>query len=663
MSPQKITELRSIRGSVRPVIEQLKPELNSGRYPIKRVQNDSVSIDATVILDGHDLLACELLYKHERDRDWTRVRMKQTVPGRDLWNGSFLVPKMGQYIYTVQAWVDHFETWKNGLKKKSDAGQDVSVELRIGALLIKQAARRAQGPDSTRLTRYLKFLGDTSMPNTEKVNRVQEAELSSLMAKCPDRRLATTYERELRITVDRKRAQFSAWYEFFPRSVSKKPGAHGTFKDCEKMLPYISGMGFDVVYLPPIHPIGKAFRKGKNNSLAAEPKDPGSPWGIGGKAGGHKSVHPELGSIRDFRRFLKKAEEHGLEVALDIAFQCSPDHPYVKQHPEWFKKLPDGTIQYAENPPKKYQDIYPFHFESAEWAPLWLELKGVIRFWIKNGVKIFRVDNPHTKPFGFWNWLIAEIKKDHPEVLFLSEAFTRPAMMYHLAKIGFTQSYTYFTWRNTPTEFKKYLEELTQTEVSEFYRPNFWPNTPDILPLHLQTGGRPAFLTRVALAGTLSSNFGIYGPAYELGENVPFKEGGEEYLNSEKYEIRHWDLASPKSIRDFISRLNRIRKENPALHGSRNIQFHPAHNDHVLCFTKHTDDLSNIILVVANLDFHKTQTARIELPLESFGFNIRSSYKVTDLVSDRPFTWKGRTQKLQLPPSSRPVTIFRIQKQ
>jgi starch synthase (maltosyl-transferring) len=470
---------------------------------------------------------------------------------------------------------------------------------------------------------------------------------------------AITYPRELTVTVGREKTGCSAWYEMFPRSASPT-GRHGTFKDCEERLPYIAAMGFDVLYLPPIHPIGKTGRKGKNNTLPARADDPGTPWAIGAKEGGHKAINAPLGTLDDFKHLIAKAGEYNIEIALDIAFQCSPDHPYVKEHPEWFLRRPDGTIQYAENPPKKYQDIFPLNFETENWPELWDELKGIVLYWAGQGVRIFRVDNPHTKPFQFWEWLLAEVKKVYPETIFLSEAFTRPKVMYRLAKLGFTQSYTYFTWRNNKREITEYLTELTQAPVKDFFRPNFWTNTPDILHEYLQTGGRAAFMTRLVLAATLCSNYGIYGPAFELMENKPREPGSEEYLNSEKYEIKHWDIDRPDSLKDFIGRINRIRRENKALQRNRNLWFNATNNEQLICYSKHTDDRANIILVVVNLDPHATQSGTINVPLGAWGFDAGKPFKVHDLLSDKRYTWRGEWNPVELKPDVCPAHIFHL---
>ena len=484
-------------------------------------------------------------------------------------------------------------------------------------------------------------------------------ELLDLMERYPDLSDAFTYPEKLPVYTDRARAGFSSWYEMFPRSAGA-PGNHGTFKDVEARLPYIAELGFDVLYLPPIHPIGHTARKGRNNSVNAAPDDPGTPWAIGSEEGGHKAVDPRLGTLKDFRRLVKKAGDLGIELALDIALQCSPDHPYVKDHPEWFEWRPDGTIQYAENPPKKYQDIYPLYFETRQRQELWDEMKSIFTYWAEQGVRIFRVDNPHTKPFPFWEWLIPEVRKDYPDVIFLAEAFTRPKIMYRLARLGFTQSYTYFTWRNTKQELTDYLKELTETPVRDFFRPNFWPNTPDILHAYLRHGGRPAFITRLVLAATLSSNYGIYGPAFELMQRTPLREDSEEYLDSEKYEIKLWNINSEHSLKDLIARVNRIRRENPALQSNRNLWFNASDNDNIICYSKHTADRSNIVLAVVNLDPHHTQSGWFNVPLSAWGLDPNRPCRAEELLGGSEVTWHGEWNSIELDPARIPALIFHI---
>jgi starch synthase (maltosyl-transferring) len=643
-------------GRHRVVIEGVSPEIDGGRFAAKRTVGERVVVEADIFTDGHDAIAAVLLYRHESDTRWSEAPLKPLV--NDRWRATFLATDLGRYRYTFHGWVDHFKGWRDGLSKKVEAGQDVAVDLLVGAALVEEAAGRAAGNDRQALEAHAATL--RSKKAQAAVALALGTELPALIANYPDRSLATAYDKELVLVVDRERARFSSWYELFPRSCAAEPGAHGTFKDCERRLPYVAAMGFDVLYLPPIHPIGRAHRKGKNNTVTPGPDDPGSTWAIGAPEGGHKDIHPELGTLADFKHLIAQAADAGLEIAMDIAFQCTPDHPYVKEHPEWFRHRPDGSIQYAENPPKKYQDIYPIEFECAEWRPLWEELASVVRFWADQGIRIFRVDNPHTKPFAFWEYLIGTIKHDYPDAIFLAEAFTRPKVMYRLAKLGFTQSYTYFAWRNTTWELTQYFTELTQTEVRDFFRPNLWPNTPDILTEYLQFGGRPAFITRVILAATLGASYGIYGPAFELCENEPLRPGSEEYLNSEKYEIRQWNLDRPDSLKDLIARVNRIRRENPALQSNWNLRFHQVNNEQIIAYTKEAADHRNTILTVVNLDPHHTQSGWIELPIDSLHLDPDQPYQVHDLLTDARFLWHGARNYVELNPQVVPAHVFRI---
>jgi starch synthase (maltosyl-transferring) len=640
-------------GRYRVIIEGVKPEIGGGRFPIKRTIGEKVFVEADIFTDSHDALSCVVLHRKDGEPRWEEHPMVFLI--NDGWRGEFTVAQVGKYYYTVQAWVDHFKSWRQGLWKKSHAGHDISVDLLTGADLVEAASRRAPGSDAN----VLQGRAD-ALRSGQALSDALDEELAELMAKYAGRELSTTYDKELVVVVDRAKARFSAWYMMFPRSCAPEGGRHGTFKDCEARLPYIASMGFDILYFPPIHPIGRTHRKGKNNTPTAGPDDPGSPWAIGSAEGGHKDVHPQLGTHEDFRRLITKAEEHGIEIAIDLAFQCTPDHPYVGEHPEWFRWRPDKTVQYAENPPKKYEDIYPLNFETDKWEDLWQELKSIVFFWIDQGVRIFRVDNPHTKPFHFWEWLIGEVKKNFPEVIFLAEAFTRPKVMYQLAKLGFTQSYTYFAWRNTKWELAEYFAELTQTEVREYFRPNLWPNTPDILTEYLQMGERPAFMVRLVLAATLGANYGIYGPAFELCEKRPKEPGSEEYLDSEKYEIKQWDITRPGSLRDFIARVNRIRRDNPALHGDWNLRFHPIDNDHLICYSKRTEDFSNIIAVVVNLDPHHTQAGWVEIPLSDLGIDQRMPYQMHDLLGDGRYLWHGPRNYVELNPGVAPAQILRV---
>jgi starch synthase (maltosyl-transferring) len=645
-------------GRSRVIIERVRPEVDGGRFPIKRTVGELVIVETDVFADGHDIVRCLLLHRQDDSSDWIEVPMEPSY--NDHWRASFTVTAMGRHLYTVMAWVDPFFTWRHDLARRKDA-KDIALALRVGAALVEETAKRASGADRERLEKFADSLAKALTAEAGK-HIGADWELSELMARYGERRFALTYERTLEVIVDPVRARYSTWYEMFPRSCSTVPGQHGTFADCERRLSYIAEMGFDVLYLPPIHPIGVAFRKGRNNALVVEPGEPGSPWAIGGAEGGHKAIHPELGTLEDFRRFVTKAKSYGIDLALDIAFQCAPDHPYVKSHPTWFRWRPDGTVQYAENPPKKYQDIYPFDFETDDWKGLWDELKSIFTFWIEQGVSVFRVDNPHTKPFPLWEWLIGEIKRAHPEVIFLAEAFTRPKIMHRLAKLGYTQSYTYFAWRNSKHELTEYFTELATSESREYFRPNLWPNTPDILTEFLQFGGRPAFMLRAALAATLGASYGIYGPAYELLEHLPREQGSEEYLNSEKYEVRSWDLARPDSLRHFIARLNTIRRENSALQSDWSLRFHHVDNESLICFSKTSGDKTNTVLVVANLDPHHTQSGWVDLSLSGLEFETDRPYQVHDLMSDARYLWQGSRNFVQLDPRSTPVHIFRLRR-
>jgi starch synthase (maltosyl-transferring) len=653
--------MEAATGQVRVIIEGLKPEIDCGRFPVKRVVGESVVVEADIFADGYDCISALLLYRKEDDPQWVETPMEPLV--NDRWRGSFVIAELGRYRYTILAWVDKFKSWQRDLAKRAQADQEVSIELLVGAQLITEASRRAPRSARQKMRELAGTLQAKEMTDRAKVQIALGEQLSKLVNKYPDRRFATIYPRELLVVVDREKARFGTWYEMFPRSCTPEPGRHGTLKDCERHLPYIAAMGFDVLYFPPIHPVGHTHRKGRNNSPVANPDAPGTPWAIGSEEGGHKSVHPRLGTLKDFQSLVVKAREYDIEIALDIAFQCSPDHPYVKQHPEWFRWRPDNTVQYAENPPKKYQDIYPFEFQTDSWQDLWKELESIVLFWIDQGVRIFRVDNPHTKPFSFWEWLITDIRRSYPDVVFLSEAFTRPKVMYQLAKLGFTQSYTYFTWRNTKRELTQYFTELTQTDVREYFQPNLWPNTPDILNEYLQLGGRSAFMTRLILAATLGASYGIYGPAFELCENHPREPGSEEYIDSEKYELRVWDIAKPDSLKDLITRVNQIRRENPALHRDRSVRFYGVDNEQLICYSKRTDDLSNIILVVVNLDPHYTQSGWVELPLEELGIDPLKPYQMHDLLSDACYVWHGPRNYVELNPQIIPAHILLMRRQ
>ncbi len=646
-------------GRRRVIIEQVSPEIDGGRYPIKRTVGEEVAVEADVFTDGHDAVSAVVRFKAEADSDWGELDM--VALGNDRWRAGFTIGQLGRYRYTVEGWVDHFKSWQRDFEKKIAAGQDVGVDLLAAAQFARAAAAKASDADRALLELWAAELaGD--QPAAQRIARARDPVAQLLVARYPDRSLATRYERELIVWAEPVRARYGAWYELFPRSAGSDGRHHGNFRDVEAQLPRIAGMGFDVLYLPPIHPIGRAFRKGRNNAPAAGAEDPGSPWGIGGAEGGHKAIHPQLGTFEDFARLLAAARQLGIELALDVAFQCSPDHPYVREHPEWFKHRPDGTIQYAENPPKKYQDIYPFDFETSAWRELWQELKSVFEFWIQRGITIYRVDNPHTKSFPFWEWCLDGLKRDHPELIFLSEAFTRPKVKYNLAKLGFTQSYNYFPWRNTADELREYLTQLTRTAVREFFRPSLWPNTPDILPQPLQFGGRPAFMARFVLAATLGASYGIYGPAYELGVNAPLQPGGEEYLDSEKYEIKAWNLDAPDSLQPLIARVNAIRRENPALHRNDRLAFHDTDNPQLLAYSKRSDDDQNVILVVVNLDPHHAQEGHTALDLGELGLEANDSFQVHDLLTGSRYLWRGAANFVRLDPQQVPAAIYRLRR-
>jgi len=641
--------------TARAVIENVQPEIDCGRFAIKRVAGDVVSVEADVFSDGHDRVAAELLHRPE-GQAWSGVRMDPI--GNDRFRGSFRVETLGRHFYTVRAWIDRFGTWAEDLQKRLRARQNVEVDLHIGASLVSQAAARADS-DASRLAAFARSLEQAD--DAARSLAVSE-ELAELMKRHPDRARGTTHARELAVVVDVERARFGAWYEMFPRSTASAPGRIGSFRDCERLLPYVASMGFDVLYFPPIHPIGRVHRKGKNNTVQASPGDPGSPWAVGGPEGGHKAVHPDLGTLEDFRRLLGRAREQNLEIALDLAFQCTPDHPYVREHPDWFRRRPDGSIQYAENPPKKYEDIYPLDFETADWRGLWEELRSVVAFWIEQGVRIFRVDNPHTKPLAFWEWLIADVKRTRPETIFLAEAFTRPRMMYRLAKAGFTQSYTYFAWRRTPGEIAAYFRELTSPPVCEYFRPNLWPNTPDILTEELQLGGRPVFLARLILAAMLGPSYGVYGPAFETYESRAREPGSEEYLDSEKYEVRYWDRERADSLGETIARVNRIRRENPALQSHGHLSFHATDNPQLLCFSKRTEDHGNVIVVCVSVDSHHRQSGWMDLDLDELNLPATESFQVHELLTDARYLWHGRRNYVDLDPRVVPAHIFRVRR-
>ena len=646
-----------MQNQTRIIIENIKPQLDGGVFQIKRIVGQTVTVTADVFSDGHDVVECCVKYKHEKDKKWSEVRLIPT--SNDEWTTSFKVEKQGVYTYFVEGWVDYALNWQHGTERKINDNQHVKSELLEGAEYCSAILKEVTKAEKAYLNKAIKAFQNESEYN-DAIQIALSNDLHQIFKKYPTRTLANT-SLELQVYVDRKKALFSTWYEFFPRSASSEPGKHGTFKDCEVLLPRVAEMGFDTLYFPPIHPIGEVNRKGKNNATNAETGDVGSPWGIGSKHGGHKSTHPELGSIDDFKSLVKKAKALGIEVAMDYALQAAPDHPYIKDFPQWFKWRPDGTVQYAENPPKKYQDIQPIYFESADWKNLWKELLDVALFWIEEcDIKVFRVDNPHTKPFYFWGWLISEIKKKHPDVLFLAEAFTRPKIMHELAKQGFTQSYSYFTWRNSKAELIEYVEELTKTDQKEFFRANFWPNTPDINPYPLQSGNESVFLHKYFLAATLSSNVGIYGPVYEYLVHAAMP-GKEEYHNSEKYEIYHWDWNVRNKMTMIISRINRIRHEHASLQQTTNIQFCNTDSDQVLAYYKFDDEKSDETLMICSIDPYYNKQVWVQLPVNSLGLRNGQPIKVTDLITGNSYIWDKEWNFVELHPAL-PFHLFKIQK-
>ncbi|WP_394367379.1 alpha-1,4-glucan--maltose-1-phosphate maltosyltransferase [Rudanella paleaurantiibacter] len=669
-TPTVDLSLADVYGQVRVVIERVSPELDGGRFPIKAIPGDTIQVEADIFADGHDYVSARLLYRAPHEKHWHESPMHKLE--NDRWAGAFSVEQVGRYQYTLEAWVDHIGSWQHELDLKVRDGQRVTSELLAGATLAEGMAHRAGGSPT----------GDTAGNAHDQAELFRIAELfrnpdaydqavqvalgdafHQLAEQYPERQHPARYSRELGVEVDRAKAGFSTWYCLFPRSASMTEGKHGTFRDVERLLPRIAGMGFDVLYLPPIHPIGTAHRKGKNNSVTCLPGEPGVPYGIGSPEGGHDAIHPELGTVEDFKHLIAIARNYDMEVAMDLAIQCSPDHPWATEHPEWFKKRPDGSIQYAENPPKKYQDIYPVWFETEDWRNLWIEMKRVLLLWASWGVRIVRVDNPHTKPFAFWEWVIAEVKKEFPDMIFLSEAFTRPKVMQQLAKRGFAHSYTYYTWRNSKTELMEYMTELTATNgqpdaMRYYFRPNFWPTTHDINPYILQSGHEPQFLIRYFLAATLSSNYGIYGPSFELMEHVP-NAGKEEFLNSEKYEIKHWDWDRTNKLTYLITLTNRIRRENPALQQTNNLTFCRIDDDHIMAYLKTAGD--NRLLTIVNMDAYNRRAGMVQVPIWQLGIDGNTTYVVHDLLTGARYNWKGEWNYVELDPYMLPMHLFRIE--
>jgi len=643
------------QGLQRVVVEHVAPEIDAGRFYIKKVVGDTLKVEADVFGDGHDHLGARLSYRHADETKWSHIPMH--LVNNDRWQASFELPKTGFYYYTVTGWIDHALTWHHGFIKKYQDAQHLDLELLIGAELLEWMLPLANKADQKKISKAIALMRDPAKYD-QAISMALSKEMHHFIDQYPNLENATTYSRELRVYVDREKAGFSSWYCFFPRSASMIEGRHGTFKDCEALLPRVAEMGFDVLYFPPIHPIGHNFRKGKNNTVNALPGDDGVPYAIGSEEGGHKDILKDLGTLSDFKHLIKEAAAHGLEVAMDFAIQCSPDHPYVKQHPKWFKWRPDGTVQYAENPPKKYQDILPINFENDDWQNLWKELKSILDYWCEQGIRIFRVDNPHTKSFNFWEWCIAEVQKKYPGTIFLSEAFTKPKVMKELAKLGYTQSYTYYVWRNSKHELIEYMTELTQTEMKDYFRPNFWPNTHDINPYALQGGAEAGFITRYFMAATLSSNYGIFGPVYELMYHTPYP-GKEEYLNSEKYEVRHWDWGHRNKLTDVITKVNAARKVNPALQSTNNITFCEIHNDMLLAYYKRTGD--NHILCIVNLDPFNKQQGLVKIPLFEMGIWPGQDFTVFDILTGRRYRWNNEWNYVELNPWEMPVHLFKIE--
>lgn len=639
----------------RVVIENISPSVDGGEFYAKGVIHYPITVTADIFGDGHDIVQAEVQYKHLTQRAWRNLRMEKVE--QDNWGASFTPTKLGEHHFKISGWVDHSLNWQHNISRKIADGQAVQVELLDGIQYLDFVSKKANKTEKQYLAKLKKLF-----KNGKQIEKAQEeatgSKLKNLFIKYP-RKEFVTESKNFRLWIDPKDAIFSSWYEFFPRSTSGDKYKHGSFKTAEKVLPYVADLGFSVVYFPPIHPIGSQFRKGKNNTTKASPSDVGSPWAIGNKEGGHKSIHPELGSEKDFISLIKKAQSLGLKVAMDYALQCSPDHPYVKEHPKWFKWRPDGSVQYAENPPKKYQDILPINFETSDWRNLWEELKSILEFWIERGIEIFRVDNPHTKPYVFWQWVIGEIKKKHPQVLFLSEAFTRPAVMHRLAKVGFSQSYTYFTWRNSKQELSEYMHELTQEKGKHYFRPNFWPNTPDINPYPMQGGNENLFLIRYFLAATLSSNYGIYGPVFEQMDHQALP-GKEEYLDSEKYEVRAWNLERSTKLRSLIKMVNTLRNKNPALQDTYNFIECSIENEHIFSYLKYNEEEKNYLLGVVNLDPFNTQSGWVQLPLKKLKKLGEDTYLMHDLLTSNSYYWDKEWNYVELNPHVLPFHLFQI---
>jgi len=639
----------------RAIIENVKPNIGNGNYQIKRTVGEQINVSAYIYGDGHDEINARIIYKGAKQKKWNSAPLRHII--NDEWKGTFALEQEGNFMFTIEAWVDHPLDWLIGIRKKIAADIKVNVEIKIGVELLNKITKIASPKAKTVIKELVKTLGNDKKYD-EAIHAIKQQAIEEIIVENKLIEHSTIYEVEQPILVESKKALFSSWYEFFPRSASQDIHKNGTFKDCEKVLPFVANLGFDVLYFPPIHPIGINFRKGKNNSTTANVGEPGSPWAIGSADGGHKSINKELGTLADFKKLVAKAKSLNIDIAMDIAFQASQDHPYVKENPQWFKWRPDGTVQYAENPPKKYQDVLPFNFECDDWQALWKKLLSVVMYWIEQGITIFRVDNPHTKPFIFWEWLIKEVNKKHKNIFFLSEAFTRPKIMAKLGKIGFTQSYTYFTWRVTKPEIIEYMNELTQSELREYFRPNFWPNTPDILPFHLHNKGYAASAIRFVLAATLSSNYGMYGPVYDMLETEPFN-GKEEYNNSEKYEARVWDWTTMTPMRILIKQINELRHHFDALQTTYNIEFTNNDNPMILSFIKHAANKKDSLYIVINLDDNFKQSGYVAFDATVFG-KANAPAKVKDLLTNIEYDWNTNWNYVELDTQKLPAHIFQI---
>ena len=636
----------------RVIIKNISHNIENGKYPAKGILGQQTIVSADIFGDGHDQLDASITLRQLGKRGKSEFSMEFLY--NDIWRFHFLPDKIGRYVFQIHGWIDPFLTWKHGISKKIAAGKNVDVDIQIGLQIIEEGFERATEKDQKILKAFINQFG--KFPENEPEREKLFAAIDPYRKYFRKKNLITDSE-EFTIEVEREKAGFSAWYELFPRSASAQRGKHGTFNDVEELIPQIAKMGFDTIYFPPIHPIGEKNRKGKNNALQAARGDVGSPWAIGSREGGHKSIHKSLGTMKDFAKLVETCRKHNIEIALDIAFQCAPDHPYIKEHPQWFKWRPDGTIQYAENPPKKYEDIVPFDFDTPDWKNLWEELKSIVEYWIDAGVEIFRVDNPHTKSLPFWKWMIEEVRKKNPRIIFLAEAFTRPRVMEQLAMAGFSQSYTYFTWRNEKWEIEEYLRELTQSKLKYYFRPNFWPNTPDILPPYLTAGGENAHLIRLILAATMSSNYGVYGPVYEFGLNTPVN-GKEEYIDNEKYELKNWDWNQYTRIKEIMARLNLIRRENKVFHRTDNIQFCETNNANIICYAKMNGNGKSNFIAVVNLDPFNKQEASVRIPYDFIGGN---DFRLKDMLSGDKFQWHDEWNSVSINPSDIPAQLLQVE--